>query len=132
MQLRRYRKNWRRRPEKVDSSVFVAFWADEKFVSAIDTDGVEWMLTGKHTLKEIEAGDTGLVRIHRASLVRVEAVEGLTARNERRKNQKSFTRDHFCLVGGREFAVSRRGKDEIYPRYASHLGQQDLPSAVAA
>jgi hypothetical protein len=132
MQLRRYRKNWHRRPEKVDSSVFVAFWADQKFVSALDADGVEWLLTGKHTLKDIEAGDSGLVRIHRASLVRVEAVEGLTSRNERRKNQSSFTRDHFCLVGGREFSVSRRGKIDIYPRYAAYLGQQELPSAVAA
>lgn len=132
MQVRRYRKNWLRRPEKVDSSVFVAFWGDQKFVSALDVDGVEWLLVGTHTLKEIEAGDSGLTRIHRGTLVRIEAVQGLSARNERIQGVRSRARDHYCQIGGREFIVSRGCKSVVYTRYASYLGQQELPSAVAA
>lgn len=132
MQIRRYRKNWLRRPEKIDSSVFVAFWGDQKFVSALDVDGVEWLLTGKHALKDIEAGDPGLTRIHRGTLVRIEAVQGLEVRNERISGVRTRARDHFCLIGGREFAVSRSCKSAVYTRYASFLGQQELPSSVAA
>jgi len=132
MLLRRYRKNWRRRPEKIDSSLFVAFWGDEKFVSALDVDGVEWMLVGKHTLKEIEAGDAGLTRIHRGTLVRIEAVQGLVTRNERVHGVRSRARDHFCLIGGREFIVSRSCRPVVYSRYVTYVGQQELPSAVAA
>lgn len=132
MQVRRYRKNWHRRPEKIDSSVFVALWADQKYVSALDADGVEWMLVGKHTLQEIEAGDSGLTRIHRGTLVRIEAIQSLSTRNERVIGKRSTTRDHYCLVGGREFIVSRKCKRLVYTRYVGHLGQQDLPPAVAA
>lgn len=132
MQLRRYRKNWLRRPEKIDSSVFVAFWGDEKFVSALDVNGVEWMLVGKQTLKMIQAGDAGLVRIHRGSLVRLEAVEAMTTRNERSSASGFVTRDHCCVVGGREFKVSRKCKPAVCALYDSHVAQQGEAPAVAA
>ncbi|MDF2792310.1 MAG: hypothetical protein K0S85_63 [Pseudomonas orientalis] len=132
MEVRRYRKNWHRRPEKVDSSVFVAFWADDKYVSALDVDGVEWMLTGDHALKLIEAGDQGLVRIHRASLVRVAAIESLSARNERRTKPRAVTRDYFCQVGGREFPISRKCKKATYTRHGEFHAAQGNAQQVAA
>ncbi|WP_426237543.1 hypothetical protein [Pseudomonas sp. TWP3-2] len=132
MELRRYRKNWHRRPEKVDSSMFVAFWADQKFVSALDAEGVEWLLAGKDTLKSIEAGDPSLTRIHRGTLARVEAFERLGARNLRRTGLRAYTRDNYCRIAGREFAISRKCKSAVYERFVAHAALQPLPAEVAA
>ncbi|MBV4524370.1 hypothetical protein KVG88_30310 [Pseudomonas sp. SWRI74] len=128
MELRRYRKNHRLRAEKVDSSVFVAFWADDKYVHALDRDGVEWMLCGKHSIKEIEAGDPRVTRAHRSSLVRVSAIDRVMSRNELRKNKP----DYFCVVGGREFGVSRTCRPTLYAQYRAYVAEHGFVPAVAA
>jgi hypothetical protein len=128
MELRRYRKNHRLRAEKVDSAIFVAFWSDDKFVWALDAQGVEWMLFHKHSLKEIEVGDTSLTRAHRGSLIRVSAIDRVMSRNEQHKCKP----DYFCVVGGREFTVSRTCRPSLYALYRAHVAEHGFVPAVAA
>lgn len=78
MKLRRYKKvieDGRYRMEECDSSDFVAFWSDNKYISARDRDGVEWLLHADHSLVKIEAGAEGITRISRSTLVRIDAIE---------------------------------------------------------
>lgn len=128
MELRRYRKNHRLRAEKVDSSVFVAFWSDEKFVRGLDAEGVEWLLFHKHSLSEIEAGDDSFSRSSRSGLVRVSAIDRMMALPSKHK----FKRDHFCVVGGREFPMSRMYRAALYSKYRAYVSEHGFVPAVAA
>lgn len=128
MQLRRYRKNYRLRPEAVESSVFVAFWADDKFVRGLDAEGVEWLMHGQHTLKEIESGTTGFTRIHRGAIVSMAAVDRLMSRPPVGKKAP----EHYCVVRGRELPVSRSCKSAVYFQYRAHVSEHGFKAAVAA
>jgi len=128
MELRRYRKNHRLRAEKVDSSVFVGFWADEKFVRALDVDGVEWLLFHTHSLQEIEAYDSNFTRSGRGGLVRVSAIDRVMTRPSKHK----FKHDHFCVVGGREFKMSRMYRAALHAQYRAHVVEHGFVPAVAA
>jgi hypothetical protein len=81
MQLERYQKTrdlrGRAQAETCDSGGFVAFWSDHKYVSARDRDGTEWLLKHGTVLRDIEAGDEGLMRIHQSRLVRRDSVDEL-------------------------------------------------------
>lgn len=81
MQLERYQKTrdlrGRAQTETCDSGGFVAFWSDHKYVSARDRDGTEWLLKHGTVLRDIEAGDEGLMRIHQSCLVRRDSVDDL-------------------------------------------------------
>lgn len=128
MELRRYRKNYRLKPEAVDSSVFVAFWADDKFVRGLDAEGVEWLLFGDHTLKEIEAHAPGFTRIHRGAIVSVAAIDRLMSRTPEGKKAP----EHYCVVGGRELPVSRSCKSALYYQYRAHVSEHGFKAAAAA
>lgn len=129
MELRRYRKNHRLKPESVDSSVFVAIWADCKFVHGLDEEGVEWMLCGGYTLKEIETGTTEFTRVHRGVLVAVAAVDRLMSTTP----PDQVAPKHYCTVRGREFPVSRRFKPSLHRKYRAHVAQRGFTTpAVAA
>ncbi len=117
MNLKRYSKNPRARAETVDSSVFVAFWADTKLVMALDRAGVEWLLPHEYTLKNIEAGDSTLTRIHRNALVRVDEVERIYSRIAPHTHHPV----HLCDVGGRKMSVSRRYKSDFQTEYRGHI-----------
>lgn len=108
MKLRRYKKTrddtGQFRMEACDSSEFVAFWSDCKYVSARDWAGQEWLLQGGLSLLKIEEGATGLVRIHRDCLVRRDAIESV-------QNLHSATerpRHGVFMVAGHEYESSRR------------------------
>jgi hypothetical protein len=53
----------------------MAFWSDNKYVSARDGAGVEWLLYRDTALRDIEAGDDGLIRIHQSRPVRLEGID---------------------------------------------------------
>lgn len=108
MELRRYQKTRDRlghfKKEACDSSEFVAFWADCKYVCARDRSGVEWMLAGGTTLQSIEQGVEGLTRIHHACLVRTDLIEG-----QRRVEPDGQHYGYWMfLVAGHEYRASRR------------------------
>lgn len=129
MELRRYRKNHKLKPETVDSSEFVAFWSDTKFVCALDRQGVEWMLHSDFSLQKVEAGVPELVRCHRGVLVRMNAVDRLITHRRPGKRHPG----HYCVVNGKEFAVSRHQKDAFHYQYRTHVAQHGfMPAAVAA
>jgi hypothetical protein len=128
MELRRYRKNHKLRAETVDSSVFMAFWSDDKFVHGVDASGVEWMLFHTHSLREIEEGDSSLTRAHRGSLVRVSAIDRVMSRPSAHK----FKRNHFCVVSGREFIMSRMYRAALYAQYRAYVSEHGFVPAVAA
>jgi hypothetical protein len=77
--LKRYQKTrdrlGRSPLEACKSDQFVAFWSDHKYVSARDSAGVEWLLNRGTSLRDIEAGDDSLMRIHRSCLVRRDSVD---------------------------------------------------------
>lgn len=79
MELKRYQKtrdeHGRFPLETCDSSLFVAFWSDNKYVSARDGAGVEWLLNRDTALRDIEAGDDGLIRVHQSRLIRRECID---------------------------------------------------------
>jgi hypothetical protein len=128
MELRRYRKNHRLKPEIVESSVFVAFWAEDKAVFGLDAEGVEWMLCSEFTLRVLESGDKGLTRTHRSSLVRVEAVD----RTMQRPNPTNRHHEAYCVIFGREFSISRACKNTFFFRYHAHVSEHGFATAAAA
>ncbi len=106
MRLRRYRKV-DDEPGKFglawcNSSDFVAFWSDSKYVCGRDRDGKEWLLQGGLTLQKIADGDEGLTRIHRNCLVRSDAVESV------RNATPANTMMRALLILGHEYECSRR------------------------
>ena len=108
-----------------DSSEFVAFWSDSKYVFALDMHGEEWMLTHHHTLIDIEEGDSGLVRTHRGILVRGDAIERVVVGPIRSGGILQCR----CIVRGREFVVSRRFRTALI----KHECAEQAPAlAVAA
>ncbi|QLG96701.1 LytTR family transcriptional regulator (plasmid) [Pseudomonas yamanorum] len=125
MELRRYRKNYHLEPETVNAGAFVAFWAGDKYVHGLDRAGVVWLLTGGHTLKEIEANTTGLTRIHRRTLIRLPAIEhfgSLPCGGHRA----------VCTVGGREFLVSRQCRPKVQALHKAHVAAQGHTNGEAA
>ncbi|WP_122558502.1 hypothetical protein [Pseudomonas viridiflava] len=106
MQVTRYVRHTPGMPaETVDSSEFVVFWAEDKYVSALDVHGVEWLLKTPKTLGEVDKGDTAFIRIHRNARIRPDAVEFVKRApcNSGDTHLKST-----CSIRGREFAISRR------------------------
>ncbi len=127
MELRRHCPG-RHRTEAVQSTEFVAFWAEDKAIIAMDHRGTEWRLAGRVTLKEIEAGVTGFARAHRRALVRVASVDRLMSRIGQ-------VPEHYCVLLGREFPVSIAHKSSLQYQYramAAQHGFSALGTAVAA
>ncbi|MFJ7313500.1 hypothetical protein ACIQVE_12150 [Pseudomonas sp. NPDC098747] len=79
MELKRYKKSRNEHGyaplEVCDSVLFVVFWSDCKYVSARDAAGVEWLLQRETALRDIEAGDAGLIRVHQSCLVRRDSID---------------------------------------------------------
>lgn len=91
--------------ETVDSSLFVVFWAEDKYLSALDVNGVEWLLKFPKTLGEVDKGDSDFIRIHRNARIRPQSVEFV------RRVPCTSGDIHLrstCSIQGREFAISRR------------------------
>ena len=129
MQLRRYPKDYRQKPESVDSSEFIAFWADSKLVMAMDKQGVEWLLMGGFTLQKIEAGDDDVIRTHRGALVRINAVDRYMSRHYPDKTNP----ERYCTVHGREFPVSRGYKSNFEYTFQDQVSRHGfIRTAVAA
>ncbi|PWK30236.1 hypothetical protein [Pseudomonas sp. OV226] len=107
MQLERYQKTrdlrGRAQTETCDSGGFVAFWSDHKYVSARDRDGMEWLLKHGTVLRDIEAGDEGLMRIHQSRLVRRDSVDDLL----RIRYRNSVDGFGVARVLGHEYRFSR-------------------------
>ncbi|MDR6918967.1 hypothetical protein J2X66_005872 [Pseudomonas sp. 3296] len=107
MQLERYQKTrdlrGRAQTETCDSGGFVAFWSDHKYVSARDRDGTEWLLKHGTVLRDIEAGDEGLMRIHQSRLVRRDSVDELL----RIRYRNSIDGFGVARVLGHEYRFSR-------------------------
>ncbi|TLG90259.1 LytTR family transcriptional regulator [Pseudomonas edaphica] len=112
MELHRYSKNHRLKPEQVEASEFIIFWAEHKFVCGLDADGVEWLLVDGHTLKEILANTLGFVRIHRRMIVKVDAIDHLVARTP-----PGGSRETYCMVGERELQISRQCRSGVKAQY---------------
>ena len=129
MEIRRYTKNHLAKPELVDSSVFIAFWAEDKYVMGMDAKGQSWMLTQDITLQRIEREAPGVMRVHRKAVVRVGAIERLATRSFPAKKYL----DHYCTVKGRELPISRRHKLAVYIAYQNQAARPGFVSmAVAA
>lgn len=100
------------RREVVDSGEFVAFWADDKYVSGMDRHGVEWLLSEPTALTTLLA-DKGLMRIHRGVVLRRDCVVIV-------ERKPWPTRDivrTVYTVGGREYVASRRYSQPKNPSY---------------
>ncbi|WP_248132045.1 LytTR family transcriptional regulator DNA-binding domain-containing protein [Pseudomonas sp. B329] len=116
MELHRYRKNHRLKPEKVEASEFTVFWADHKFVCGLDADGVEWLFIDGHTLKQILANTLGFVRIHRRMIVKISAIDCFVARTPLGGNRETY-----CMIGERELQISRQCRSTVKNQYKLHL-----------
>lgn len=116
MELHRYRKNHRLKPEKVEASAFIVFWADHKFVCGLDAGGVEWLFIDGHTLKEILANTVGFVRIHRRMIVKVSAIDHFVARTPPGGNRETY-----CMIGERELQISRQCRSTVKNEYKLYM-----------
>lgn len=127
MKLKRYQKTikeGRYHTEECDSSDFVAFWADNKYTCARDSEGVEWLLHADHSLVQIEAGAEGLTRISRSTLVRTSAIEAV--RDVPAKDwQRACRVSRVFTAGGHEYVSSRRHRGHWKPG-DYHMGLRRL------
>lgn len=107
MELNRYQKTrdeWGQfLLETCDSNLFVAFWSDSKYVSARDGAGVEWLLNRSTTLRDIEAGDDGIMRVHHSRLVRRECIDSFV-RIRPKDGQNGYG---VVCVSGHDYRVAR-------------------------
>lgn len=109
MEIKRYKKTRNSRghyeAETCDSSEFVAFWTDSKYVSARDRAGAEWLLVTGYALRDIEAGTAadGIIRIHHSRLVRRDCIDSY----HYVQPKGSAAGYGVAVVGGYEYRVSR-------------------------
>lgn len=107
VELKRYQKTrdecGRALLETCDSRLFVVFWSDSKYVSARDGTGREWLLNRDTTLRDIETGDDGLMRVHHSCLVRRECIDSFV-RIPPKDGQNSYG---VVRVAGYDYRVAR-------------------------
>lgn len=98
--------------EVVDGAEFVAYWADHKYVSALDSEGTEWLLAAPCALLAL-AADAALLRISRSTLLRRDCITQVTSELAQRSNDRRLV----FIVGERKFVASRRYSRIKSPTY---------------